>query len=83
MLGFLASSGEEFNPGPVMRLDHSELLCHKVLLKYRRKKASDIADGGRKSAPYLSSAGCYIATSSLLIRERNGNRPLIHKITWR
>ena len=27
---FLASGGEEFNQGPEMRLDHSELLCHKV-----------------------------------------------------
>ena len=27
-LGFLASRGEEFNPGPEMRLDHSELLCN-------------------------------------------------------
>ena len=34
MLGFLASR-EEFNPGPVTRLDHSELLCNKVLLKYK------------------------------------------------
>ena len=25
MPGFLASGGEEFNPGPEMRLDHSEL----------------------------------------------------------
>ena len=33
MPGFLASGGEEFNPGPVMRLDHSKLLCSKVLLK--------------------------------------------------
>ena len=32
--GFLASGGEEFNPGPEMRLDRSELLCNKVLLKY-------------------------------------------------
>ena len=31
--GFLAPGGEEFNPGPEMRLDHSELLCNKVLLK--------------------------------------------------
>ena len=30
-LGFLASGGEEFNPGPEMRLDRSELLCNKVL----------------------------------------------------
>ena len=32
--GFLASGGEEFNPGPETRLDHSELLCNKILLKY-------------------------------------------------
>ena len=32
--GFLAPGGEEFNPGPEMRLDCSELLCYKVLLKY-------------------------------------------------
>ena len=37
-LGFLASGGEEFNPGPEMRLDRSELLCDKVLLKYKRDK---------------------------------------------
>ena len=42
MLGFLASEGEEFNPGPETRLDHSELLYNKVLLKYKREKASDI-----------------------------------------
>ena len=30
--GFLASRGE-FNPGPETRLDHSGLLCNKVLLK--------------------------------------------------
>ena len=34
-LGFLASGGEEVNPGPETRLDHSELLCNKVLLKYK------------------------------------------------
>ena len=33
-LGFLASGGKEFNPGPGTRLDHSELLCNKVLLNY-------------------------------------------------
>ena len=38
--GFLASGGEEFNLGPEMRLDRSELLCNKVLLKYK---------GGRES----------------------------------
>ena len=33
MLGFLASGEEKFNPGPVTRLDRSELLCNRVLLK--------------------------------------------------
>ena len=43
-LGFLASGREEFNPGPVTRLDHLELLCNKVLLKYKRDrdKCSDL-----------------------------------------
>ena len=36
--GFLASGGEEFNPWPVTRLDHSELLYNKVLLKYKRDR---------------------------------------------
>ena len=36
MLGFLASRVEEFSQGPVTRLDYSELLCNKVLLKYKR-----------------------------------------------
>ena len=39
MPGFLASRGE-FNPGPEMRLDHSELLCNRVLLKYKRDRES-------------------------------------------
>ena len=38
MAGFLASGGDEFNPGPETRLDHSELLCNKVLLKYKGDK---------------------------------------------
>ena len=33
--GFLAPWGEEFNLGPEPRLDCSELLCNKVLLKYK------------------------------------------------
>ena len=40
MQGFLASSGEEINPGPETRLDWSEFLCNKVLLKYRRDRES-------------------------------------------
>ena len=38
--GFLASGGEEFNPGPETRLDRSELLCNKVLLKYKGERES-------------------------------------------
>ena len=37
--GFLAS-GEEFSPVPETRLDRSELLCNKVLLKYKRDRES-------------------------------------------
>ena len=39
-LGFVASGVEKFNPGPEMRLDHSELLCSRVLLKYQRDRES-------------------------------------------
>ena len=38
--GFLAAGGEEFNPGPETRLDRSELLCNKVLLKYKGDRES-------------------------------------------
>ena len=38
--GFLASRGEEFNPGPEMRLDRSELLYNKVILKYKGDRES-------------------------------------------
>ena len=38
--GFLTPGGEEFNPGPETRLDHSELLCNKVLLKYKGDRES-------------------------------------------
>ena len=38
--GFLAPGGEEFNLGPETRLDHSELLCNKVLLKYKGDRES-------------------------------------------
>ena len=38
--GFLVPGREEFNPGPEMRLDHSELLCNKVLLKYKGDRES-------------------------------------------
>ena len=39
-LGFLTSGGDEFNPGPEMRLDRSELLCNKVLLKCKGDRES-------------------------------------------
>ena len=38
MLGFSAPGGEDFNLGPVTRLDYSELLCNKVLLKCKRDR---------------------------------------------
>ena len=38
--GFLAPGGEEFNSGPETRLDRSELLCNKVLLKYKGDRES-------------------------------------------
>ena len=37
---FLASEGDEFNPGPETRLDRSELLCNKILLKYKGDRES-------------------------------------------
>ena len=38
--GFLAPRGEEFNLGPETRLDCSELLSNKVLLKYKGDRES-------------------------------------------
>ena len=38
--GFLAPRGEESNLGPETRLDSSELLCNKVLLKYKGDRES-------------------------------------------
>jgi len=76
-LGFLASGGEEFNPGPETRLDHSELLCNKVLLKYQGDRESFWHRHQKGAEEYppppacYSSAGCYIVTSSLLMKERN------------
>ena len=55
MPGFLASGEEEFNLGPETRLDRSELLCNKVLLKYKGEKASDIGiRRGQKEYPLAS-----------------------------
>ena len=53
--GFLASGREEFNLGPEKRLDRSELLCNKVLLKHKRDKASDTdIRRGQKERPLTS-----------------------------
>ena len=53
--GFWASGGDEFNLGPETRLDRSELLCNKVLLKYKGDKASDIGiRRGQKEYPPAS-----------------------------
>ena len=51
MPGFLTSGGE-VNLGPVTRLDLSELLCNKVLLKYKREKASDTHIRRDRTTPY-------------------------------
>ena len=40
MLGFIASGGEEFDPGSEMTFDYLESLCSKVLLKYNRDRGS-------------------------------------------
>ena len=43
MSEFLASRGEEFNPGPETRLDNAEILCNRVLLKHKtEEKVPDI-----------------------------------------
>ena len=54
-IGILGLQGEEFNLGSEVRLDCSELLCNKVLLKYKREKASDIEiRRGQKECPLTS-----------------------------
>ena len=56
MPGFLASKGEEFDMGPVTRLDCSEFLCNKVLLKYKRDRETSDIDirRGQKECPLTS-----------------------------
>ena len=74
MPGFLASGGEECNPGPETRLDHLELLCNKVLLKYKGDRESfwhRYQKETERVPPCSSSAECYIVTNSLLMKERN------------
>ena len=70
MLGFLASEGEEFNPGPVTRFDCSELLCNKVLLKYKRDRESfwlRHQKGAERLPPCQSLARCYIPIFSWML----------------
>ena len=54
--GFLASGGEEFNPGLETRLDRSELLCNGVLLTYKRDRENSDIDirRGQKEDPLAS-----------------------------
>ena len=61
--GILGPRGEEFNPGPETRLDRSELLCNKVLLKSIKEieKASDIGiRRGQKEYPLVSVSNEFI-----------------------
>ena len=48
---FLASRGEEFNLGPVMRLNHAEILCNQVLLKYKIDRESFWHQKGAEIVP--------------------------------
>ena len=54
--GFLASGGEEFNLRPEIRLDRSELLCNKALLKYKGERESfwHRHQKGQKEYPHAS-----------------------------
>ena len=64
-LGFLASGGEEFNPGPGTWLDHLALLCNKVLLKYKRDRESfwhRHQKGAERVSPCKSLTGSYTPT---------------------
>ena len=55
MLGFVASRGEEFDPGLVIGLIIQSFLCNNILLKYETKKASDIDIRGRQKGCPLAS----------------------------
>ena len=62
--GFLASGAEEFSLGPVTRLDRSEVLCNKVLLKYERARESfwHAIRRGQKECPLLVWSGVFSAS---------------------
>ena len=73
----MVSRGDEFNLGLVMRLNHSELLCNKVLLKYKKikeiEKASDIdIRRGQKEYPLASvSNGVIYLQLVITINQKN------------
>ena len=81
MPGFLASGGEEFNLGSVMRLDGSEVLCNKVLLKYKGDRENfwhRHQRRSRKSAPLLifaAAAAKSLQTCPTLWDPRDGSPP--------
>ena len=69
--GFLASRGQEFNPGPVTRLDRSKLLFNKFLLKYKRDRQSFWHRHQKEAEvvpPLLVIASCFMSFRQLLIR---------------
>ena len=79
MQEFLASGGEEFYPGPEMRLDCSELLCNKVLLKYKEiVKASDIdIRRGQKECPLASVSSGVIFLLIIYYNELKGHLEVV------
>ena len=64
-LGFLASGQEEFNLGPEMRLDHSELLCNQVLLKYKGIRR------GQKEYPFASVSHGVVYSLVITVNQKN------------
>ena len=78
--GFLASEGEEFNPEPEMRLHRSELLCNKVLSKYKGDKVSDTdIRRGQKEYPLDSvSSGVIYSVQKDLHNEDNHDGVITH-----
>ena len=67
--GFLASGGDKFNPGPE-RLDRSDLLCNKVLLKYKGDRESFRHRHQKEYPPSKSLGVTYIVTHSLLMKRK-------------
>ena len=87
--GFLAPRGEEFNLGPETRLDRSDLLCNKVLLKYKGDRESfwhrHQKGAERVPPPLVFSWMLYSHQQSVnerkeCLKTQNGTRPLTHKM---